>query len=283
MLHSQPMVARTEDLLRRRVICMLDRSSEYKKDLKQLVFEMNYDELITTPTTSISEFLGYICDAIPTGDLYLFGGVLRDLALLGRNGFASDIDLVVDGDWAHLIKYLDDNGFSRNRFGGFRGQVDNWLIDIWNSRETWAIKKGLVQYHGIQSLMETTILNWDAILLNWRTKQVICSPEYFQQIQDGLMDIVLVENPNPLGAAVRAFRHLCLKDARILTVRAARYLRDAAQRYSTETIIRAEIGSYKCTIIKPSIIKYFHDIDTCTENKIHQQFDISEISQPILI
>ena len=241
--HDRSGVAETEEHLRERVIRMLKRPSEKHRISSQLsMFDSTMpssDESIITPTASISEFLGYIRDAMLPGDLYLFGGILRDLALTGRKGFMSDIDLVVDGDWTHLVEYLKAIGFTRNRFGGFRGRVDGWPIDIWNGRETWAIKAGLVQYRGIESLTKTTILNWDAILLSWRSKQIMCHPDYFQQIRDGVMDIVLKQNPNPLGATVRAFRHLCLKEARKLTVPAEKYLVESARKYSTATIVKS--------------------------------------------
>ena len=284
----QPMVARTEQGLRERVVRMLGKPSEGRKIANQLsLFDSPVPKdpkYANTPTSSISEFLEYTCDVIPMGELYLFGGVLRDLALSGREGFESDIDLVVDGDWAHLVGYLKSVGFARNRFGGFRGDVDGWPVDIWNSRETWAIRAGLVQYRGIESLTKTTILNWDAILLNWRTKQIVCRPDYFRQIEEGVMDVVLVKNPNPLGAAVRAFRHLCLKDARVVTVQAARYLGDAARKYSSETIVKSEFASYGRTFIRPAVIEHFRNMNTSMDDAVRQRFgSISEIWRPLLI
>ena len=288
MAHGRPAVARTEKDLRERVVRMLGKPSEGRKILNQLsLFDSSTPkdhEYVNTPTASIPEFLGYICDVIPMGELYLFGGVLRDLALSGQKGFTSDIDLVVDGDWAHLVRYLMAVGFTRNRFGGFRRDVDGRPVDIWNSRETWAIREGLIHYRGIESLTKTTILNWDAILMNWRTRKIICHPDYFRQIKDGEMDVVLVENPNPLGAVVRAFRHLCLKDARVVTVQAARYLGEAAWTYPAETIIRSEIASYGRSIIEPAVLRHFRNMDTSTDGAVRLQFGgTSEILQPLLI
>ena len=98
------------------------------------------------------------------------------------------------------------------------------------------------------------------------------------------MDIVLTENPNPLGAAVRAFRHLCLKDAKELTTRAARYLADAAHEYPDETIIQSEIDSYRDSIIDPAILGFFRHMDTSSEVLIRRQFaGASRILQPPLI
>jgi len=218
------------------------------------------------------EFLGYLCDVLPAGELYLFGGVLRDLAMFGRKGFSSDFDLVVEGDWSHLKKYLENLGAIRNRFGGYRLYVEKWPVDIWAARETWAIREGLVQYRGIESLTRTTILNWDAILLNWRTREVICRPDYFPEIQQHLMDVVLTKNPNPLGAAVRAFRHLCSMNTEKLTVPAAEYLGGAAKRHSTESIVRTEIASYRNRVIDPMILRFFEQLDTSSASVMRRQF-----------
>ena len=290
MDHHKSQVARTEKNLRERITYLLKENPRRQVKTNQLGLFANPlmfddDGQVKTPTSSISEFLEYMCAALPTGDLYLFGGVLRDLALFGQRGFSSDIDIVVDDDdWTHLVKYLISRGVTQNRFGGFRLKVNEWPIDIWTARETWAIREGLVEYHGIESLTETTILNWDAILLNWRTKRIICNPDYFRQIKGRVMDVVLTENPNPLGAAVRAFRHLCLKDAKRLTTRAAKYLADAAHEYPDETIIKSEIDSYRDSIIDPAILGFFRHMDTSSEDLIRRQFaGASRILQPPLI
>ena len=210
---------------------------------------------------------------MPSGELYLFGGILRELALFGRKGFASDIDLVVEGDWSNVMQYLRELGVTQNRFGGFRLSIDNWPIDLWQARETWAIRKGFVQYNGIQSLTRTTILNWDAILMDWRSKQIICGEHYFAHIHNQIMDVVLPENPNPLGAAVRAFRQLCMNYAKQLTVRAAQYLGSSVQQYSRTTIIRSEAEHYKHRFIDAQILRFFEDLDISSESSIRRYFE----------
>ena len=270
-------VAQTENHLRMRVIRLIKEISrspcvQDQPDLYENPYIVSDRRHINTPTVSMYEFLGYLCDALPAGELYLFGGVLRDLAMFGRKGFASDFDLVVEGDWAHLTKYLERLGASRNRFGGYRLYVERWPIDIWAARETWAIREGFIRYRGIESLTKTTILNWDAILLNWRTREMVCRSDYFHEIQQHLMDVVLTENPNPLGAAVRAFRHLCSKDAEKLTVAAARYLAGAAKRHSPESIVRTEIASYRSRVIDPVILRFFEQLDTSSTSAMHRQY-----------
>ena len=289
MVHRRLKVAQSEEHLRERVVRMLKGPSQRHEPSSQLcLFEDSRAKDrrpgVSTPMTSIWEFLGFACDVLPTGNLYLFGGILRDLALYGREGFSSDIDLVVDGDWTHLVKYLTSRGgATQNRFGGLRLEVDGRPVDIWNARETWAIRKGLVHYRGIESLTETTILNWDAVLLNWSTRQIICDRDYFRQLRHGVLDVVLVDNPNPLGAAVRAFRHLCLEDAKELTIDAARYLSQAARQYSVEVVVGSEIRSYCNSVIDPAVLRFFRQLETNSVSEVRRQFNgASRILQPRL-
>ncbi len=154
----------------------------------------------------IAEFLDFITAALPDGDVYLFGGVLRDLALLGNKGFDSDIDLVVEGNWHDCARYLESYGAAKNKFGGFRLSVDGWPIDIWNARETWAIKQGLVEYRSIFSLTETTVLNWDAILMNWRTRLFIHRPNYLERLPPGAAATRVAVYPGGCGERVAGAR-----------------------------------------------------------------------------
>ena len=72
--------------------------------------------------------------------------------------------------------------------------------------------------HGIASLTETTVLNWDAILMNWRNRTFVCRNDYLSSLRTRVLDVVLQQNPNPLAMAVRVFRHLSIKDARQVTM-----------------------------------------------------------------
>ena len=179
----------------------------------------------------------------------------------------------MEGDWAHLEQFLERLGVLRNRFGGFRLYVERWPVDIWGARETWAIREQLIRYRDIGTLTETTILNWDAILLNWRTEEMIYRRDYFSEIRQHLMDIVLPEIPNPLGAAMRAFRHLCSKDAEKLTVPAARYLGNAAKCFSPEAIIRMETSRHRNRVIDPIVLRFFEKLDTRSVPAMRRQFN----------
>ena len=278
MGHRRLRVAESKDHLRARLIAMLNAQSQLTNLQKQpslfaSPLAKEFKERFDVPSRNVTAFLDYLLDAMPSGELYLFGGVLRELALFGRKGFTSDIDLVVEGDWSSVMQYLRGLGVIQNRFGGFRLCIDGWPIDLWHARETWAIRRGYVQYHGIQSLTKTTILNWDAILLDWRSKRIICDENYFVHINNQIMDVVLPENPNPLGAAVRAFRQLCMNFARQLTVRAAQYLGSSVQLYSSSTIMKSEAEHYDQRYIDPQILRFFENLDTSSESSIRRYFE----------
>jgi predicted nucleotidyltransferase len=230
---------------------------------------------IAHPTRSIAEFLDFLSDAMPQGDLYLFGGIIRDLALFGKRGFDSDVDIVVEGEWEHCVKYLEAQGAHRNKFGGYRLSVAGWPVDVWNAEETWAIRQGIVAYKGIGSLTETTVLNWDAILMNWKSRSFVHKSRYLQDIRDRTLDVVLEENPNPLGMAVRVFRHLCLKDARRITRAGATYLAHAAERYSFQEIRSEEIRSYGTSLIPHPVYRLFECLDVQQGIGIGERFGIA--------
>lgn len=279
MVFPKLQTVESPDNLRDRVERLLKESPKSTNNTHQLSLDLNIDRNskydIDIPCQSISAFLDFITDSMPDGDVYLFGGILRDLALFGRKGFNSDIDLVVEGDWSNLVPYLHHLNAHKNKFGGYRFMLCKWPIDIWNARETWAIKQGIVPYNGIVSLTNTTVLNWDAILMNWRTKKFICRHKFFEEINLRVLDIVLQQNPNPMGMAVRVFRHLCLKDAKKITPAAARYLANSARSYSFEKLRNAELKSYRESVILREVHRFFEHIDLSKNESIHHQFSIA--------
>ncbi len=270
---------KTIDNLRDRVERLFRTSVKNKKNNNQLSLDLprtsNIEVNLSYPSKNIAEFLNFITAAMPGGDVYLFGGIIRDLALLGRKGFNSDIDLVVEGCWSHFVSYLESLNAHKNKFGGYRLMIGEWPVDIWNAEETWAIKQGLVQYNGIASLTDTTVLNWDAILMNWRTRNFIYRKNYFEDVKARMLYIVLEENPNPLGMVVRVFRHLCLKNARKISVSAAQYLAKSSKIYSYNEIKNCEISSYNNSVIDEPVYKFFNKIDISENQNIQDQFSIA--------
>lgn len=244
--------------LRSRVVRLFSSKVRRAIGFSQLDLELpSLDEPIETNFQTLGGFIDFLAASVPRGEVYLFGGVLRDLALLGREGFKSDVDIVVEGDWKEFVRWLDVFGARRNRFGGYRVRIGNWPIDVWNAEETWAIRRGLVPYMGIMSLTKTTVLNWDAILMNWRTRRFICNESYLDDLRGRILDIVLEDNPNPLGMAVRVFRHISTKEARRIGRSAISYLERCTTTYSLDELKASELQSYGNSMIEGAIFHLF--------------------------
>lgn len=197
--------------------------------------------------TLLSRILDGLVSLSPT---YLFGGVIRDIALFGnRVPFRSDVDIVCDAQEQLLRDFLkaysDGCSLGRNKYGGFRIRTDFWSVDIWSAETTWAFRRGLRAYEGIQSLLDTTITNWESILFPLRGGSLICRKGYFTDIRGGLLDIVLRENPNPLGMYVKVIRSYAGKGATQVTGGVVDLLCEAAAEYSFEELQLYERSHYR--------------------------------------
>lgn len=284
MYSPNPRPAQSEAALRERITRLLGRPSVSRKTHDQLEMEflskIEAFPPIENSASSVRFFLDFVSCSLVDGDVFLFGGLLRDMALYGRRGFSSDIDVVVDGDWGRLEPYLISLGARENRFGGYRLNVATWPIDIWQAAETWAVKSKLVRFQGIASLTETTVLNWDAILMNWRTRAFIYRQNYFKDLFNRDLDVVLIENPNPLGMAVRVLRHLCQKDAMRVGRKAAVYLAHVANSTEFHLLREAEIGSYGHSLIEPKVHEFFRGLNTPVEDFQQEFYSVASILSP---
>src|SRR5574337_992733 len=118
--------------LRDRVDRLL-RPSARQVDDCQLSFRFSSEskpEQWTSPRSSVAGFLDFLSDVNLGGGVYIFGGLLRDLAIFGKRGFKSDVDIVVDGDWESCVRYLEEANAVRNKFGGFRLVVSGVAVDV---------------------------------------------------------------------------------------------------------------------------------------------------------
>ena len=216
-----------------------------RKNKKQLKFEFSRHD-IDTQWRDISHLLDYLSDICVYGDIYIYGGMLRDIALLGIDGFTSDIDLVVESDWETVSKELFEKGGELNKFGGMRIAIDglDHPIDIWDAKNTWAFKNNYLVYRDISSLLDSTMFNWDSILMCWKTKSIVHSEKYFEDLNNRHLDLVFAENPNPIGMLVRAFRHILNKDALSASDSLINYLVKESKKYSFSQVYNSERASY---------------------------------------
>jgi hypothetical protein len=247
--------------LRKRIVKYF--SNQRKKDFVQRNRDQHYFDFpqnrIATQWSDLDELFEFLKFANPFGGAYIFGGMLRDIAMFGNSGFNSDIDLVIDGDWSAIDSLLSKSGIEKNKFGGYRIHVSGVLlpVDIWQAENTWAIKKGLVEYRDISSLLDTTVANWDSILMNWDTKSLIYRQNYFEEIGSRHLDLILKDNPNKLGMLVRMFRYILKKDAHSISSEILDYLLDQTSVFNYEEVSKSESNSYTDSLISRASYDYF--------------------------
>lgn len=191
-----------------------------------------------------------------TSHIFVFGGLIRDIALKGVSEFNSDVDLVFDGNPDQVESILLAAGAKRNKFGGFRLKKGGWFIDIWEASSTWAFRQGSCEYSGISSLLQTTITNWDSILFDLRNKELLYTDNYFKDLEEGYLDVNLLTTPNELGMYIRILRCYLLKGAHRVSANAALQLKAAVEKYSYEELKNYESSSYKDSYISESIYDY---------------------------
>ena len=201
--------------------------------------------------------------------VYLFGGVLRDIALYGGSKFESDIDLVYTGSQisADSVK-IDDIPMEKNKFGGFRMKTSHWSIDIWSAENTWAFQHGFRKYECIESLLDTTITNWDSILYDIKKNKIFHKKYYFDDLNRRYLDVVLDDNPNRLGMYVRIIRTCICKDVYILSNRAFQLINEAITDYSFEEINSYERTHFQDSYVDRSTYDYFKNREHVEDSDI---------------
>ena len=192
-------------------------------------------------------------------DVYLFGGVLRDIALYGITKLESDIDLVCVGSQDLVDSAVEGSGLrcEKNKFGGLRIETERWFVDLWGAEDTWAFRDGGREYAGVRSLLGTTITNWESILCRLKGCKLIHGENYFKDLNERYLHVVYERNPNPLGMYVRIMRAYACKDASVLSGTAARVLSDALKVYSFEDMRTYERNHYQFNYIVESVYEHF--------------------------
>ena len=197
---------------------------------------------------------------------YLFGGVIRDIAFSGVRkvvGGGSDIDIVyasLGGSAEHQVREVVGDECGRNKFGGYRFFTDRWTVDLWSIQSTWAFKADSIKFASPESILQTTITNWESVLFRLSNGQIICGKHYLEDISNGYLDIVLEENPNELGMYVKVARACASGRVSRLSERAARLLRQAFSEYPPKELCAYEREHYRSRMINEAGVEYLEGV-----------------------
>lgn len=144
----------------------------------------------------------------------IFGGMLRDLARLGKSGFKSDIDLVIDAPIDQVDELAARMSAKSNSFGGYGFSTDRWKIDFWALETTWTLRQGHVQATSIDELLEGTFFDWDAVHYDIKQRRLFAQEGYFERLRKRTLGVNVVATPSAVGNAARAVRRLITWDLR---------------------------------------------------------------------
>lgn len=134
-----------------------------------------------------------------TGELLLFGGVVREYIDNRFQRLPRDFDIVVNkaNQGTDLDSVLIDFDFKKNRFDGYKITVDNLEFDIWEIQNTWAFKENKINCSKKDypyNLPETVFLNIDSLAYNLN-KREFYGDRYRNAMNEKILDVVLYDNP----------------------------------------------------------------------------------------
>ncbi|MFK3912497.1 hypothetical protein [Enterobacter cancerogenus] len=205
---------------------------------------------------------------------WIFGGMIRDIGLYGRGGFTSDIDLVIDLSRDDLIQTLKSLNIERmrvNKLGGVRFHFMSLDFDIWSINDTWAFKNRIVEFKDTSSLLNTTLMSWDSVLYDVKTRHVISSDNYLHDLHHRRLELVLQKTPNEVGSVIKILRTIYNKRVRVLGPQLTDFLLQALHKHSFDQLRQYEYASYRCCSFNNE------DLRRLKENLCHSKsgFDIT--------
>lgn len=176
-----------------------------KKRIDRYIWESSGERSITLRSLLRDRFMD-------TGRVAIVGGMVRDFARRGREGFSSDVDLVIDADPNDVAALAGQLNAKPNRFGGFSWVSGSWKIDFWALHTTWSYREGHAKVSVLEDIIRCTFFDWDAVMYDLSARRVYCDDTYIERLKSGCLDINLMATPSIQGNLLRAVRRLLLWD-----------------------------------------------------------------------
>lgn len=142
----------------------------------------------------------------------IVGGMARDFARVGKTGFNSDVDLVVDAPADAVAAMARSINARANAFGGYSIEELGWNVDFWALETTWAVRQGHVQAQGLADFTRSTFFNYDAVIYDLKRRRVLFDDCYLEGLRRREMEVNLLPNPTTMGNLYRAVRRILLWD-----------------------------------------------------------------------
>ncbi len=115
--------------------------------------------------------------------------------------------------------------------------------------------------------------------MDWRSKSILLDFKYIENIKNKHLDIVLSENPDPIGMAVRIFRQISKKQAETITPKVVDYLSNFTKNFSYNMLTDRERLSYGNNCIESIDYRFFkeYNFQFTRENIQFESFKFNEL------
>lgn len=139
------------------------------------------------------------------GDVIVIGGVIRDIII--NKCEPRDIDLIVDTE--ELDEIMRNFEFvSKNRFGGYKLNINGLEIDVWSIDNHWAFKEKILK-KSFENIEYSTFLNFDSAFYSV-TRDIGCADVFNESMSNSYLDITLEDeyiykNPSVATNIIKMF------------------------------------------------------------------------------
>lgn len=210
------------------------------------------DYFLTSRVGGRREVSDFSKAALQFGQVYIVGGMLRDLFLDGNRKFCSDVDFIIDGcSKEEFRRFMAGNDAASNRFGGYRVQLNHWSVEMWRLQDTWAHREGLCSITSVKDVAKATFFDWDAVFYDLHARRLIVEPDYFSRLRARILEVRLPHNPNVAGNVVRALRY-AIKWNAVLGPRLARIVLRELNDQDWKWFLDYEAASFR-SLLLPSL------------------------------
>ncbi len=133
------------------------------------------------------------------GEIFLFGGAIREYNDSRFENMPRDFDIVIKKytENINLDEVLTNFSYKKNRFEGYKINVDSLEFDVWEIENTWAFREEKVKCRKDEyskKLQDTVFLNIDSVVYNL-TRKKLYDYEYEKAMKSRVLDVLLEENP----------------------------------------------------------------------------------------
>ena len=190
---------------------MIDIDKQSEAFYKYMMFKVLEDNADKTILKYLLEY----------GDVLVFGGVIKDYLLEKKKH--RDIDYVVESLPSNVNRVLSDFEARTNSFGGLKFKTNTHEYDLWEIKNTWAIKKHFfsqesnlfenINYNidihdSKETLPSTAFFNLTAIIYSLVERKFYYHPDFKKAISKKReLDIVFNINPIPELCIVKSFEY----------------------------------------------------------------------------